>query len=373
MPYINGPFNYVQLTGYINNIPKNITIFMDVHLDLNNQTRCESFDSLDISQYLYKLIKEATIELDFFLEIQQTNIHEPKSDRKDIYIRDVIEMFKTEFLLNGDNVKYSKSNSNVRLHYLDIRDILNFKYILKLLKKEIYPQLNSIRNDNLTNSNKLEKLENIKQNVGNIQNYMKNIFEEYINININPPTFNKYTKEYYLNKIIHKYKHKSTKKSVNTFFNDFFTTSIGDFNNLILQINTKLFFYKNDINNQSKLLQLFNLYNNLNDSIFTLYALITDVYFLRRFLDKDYIQNVVTYCGRNHALNYILFLVKYSNFTITKIYNTGGLTLDEITNKIKAVKENDNIDKVYNLFLFEGDEPKQCIDIPDYVKPEHRW
>ena len=54
--YINGPFNYIQLTGNINNIPKNITIFMDVHLDLNNQTRCTSFDSLDISQYLYKNI-----------------------------------------------------------------------------------------------------------------------------------------------------------------------------------------------------------------------------------------------------------------------------------------------------------------------------
>ncbi len=58
---------------------------------------------------------------------------------------------------------------------------------------------------------------------------------------------------------------------------------------------------------------------------------------------------------------------------ITKIYNTGGLTLDDITNKIKAVKETDNIDKVYNLFLFEGDEPRQCIDVPAYAKPEHRW
>ncbi len=64
--FINGPFNYVQLEGNISNIKKNITIFMDVHLDLNNQTRCESFDSQDISQYLYNMIKHANTSLDFF-------------------------------------------------------------------------------------------------------------------------------------------------------------------------------------------------------------------------------------------------------------------------------------------------------------------
>jgi len=57
--YINGPVNYIQLNGTINNINKNITIFLDTHLDLDNQTRCDSFDSIDISQYLYKLIKNA--------------------------------------------------------------------------------------------------------------------------------------------------------------------------------------------------------------------------------------------------------------------------------------------------------------------------
>jgi len=39
MAFINGPVNYIQLNGTINNINKNITIFMDTHLDLDNQTR----------------------------------------------------------------------------------------------------------------------------------------------------------------------------------------------------------------------------------------------------------------------------------------------------------------------------------------------
>ena len=47
---------------------------MDIHQDLDSQTRCDSFDSIDISQYLYKLIKNTTEPLDFFLEIQYENL-----------------------------------------------------------------------------------------------------------------------------------------------------------------------------------------------------------------------------------------------------------------------------------------------------------
>ena len=67
--FINGPTNFIQLKGTINNIEKNIYLFADRHNSLDNQTRCDSFDSLDISQYLYQLIKNTTIPLDFFLEV----------------------------------------------------------------------------------------------------------------------------------------------------------------------------------------------------------------------------------------------------------------------------------------------------------------
>ena len=52
--YINGPTNYVQLKGKINGYEKNIFLFMDRHYEIDKQTRCESFDSIDISHYLYK-------------------------------------------------------------------------------------------------------------------------------------------------------------------------------------------------------------------------------------------------------------------------------------------------------------------------------
>lgn len=45
-----GPVNYIQLIGTINNIQKKITLFLDTHLDLNNQTRCPSFDKIIYEQ-----------------------------------------------------------------------------------------------------------------------------------------------------------------------------------------------------------------------------------------------------------------------------------------------------------------------------------
>ena len=364
--YINGPYNYVQLSGNINNINKNITLFMDVHLDINNQTRCDSFDSSDISQYLYKLIKDTKIPFDFFLEVREEQIKESITDKREIYIAEVIEMFKTEFIVEKDKVKYSKSNPYVRLHYLDIRDHLQFHHITKQLKKGIFPILNSLKNGyelSQDNSNKINKLEQIKQHIDNIKIHKNTIFKKYINIYNNITKFDKKTQEYYINKILHEYKYDNVKKTIKNFFEENFIKFSSKFDEIISQFNSYIEIYQKNFNNKSILSNFYILYNKLYNILMELYALITDVYFLRRFLDKDYIQNVITYCGRNHALNYIYFLVKYCNFTIIKIYNTNGLTIDDIINKIK---ETDDLNKVYNLFLFEGEKPKQCVEKPHY-------
>jgi hypothetical protein len=369
--FINGPFNYIHLTGNIKGIKKSITIFMDVHLDINNQTRCDSFDSIDISQYLYNLIKQTKVPLDFFLEVRQEQLREPTTDRRDIYIAEVIEMFKSEFITEKDSVKYSKSNDKVRLHYLDIRDHLKFIDVTNQLNKHVLPKLNSLKNDKLNESEKNNILNYIKLCIENIRKNTFEILEKYISIkNNNITDLNKNSKEYYLDKIIHKYKHKTVKTNINNFFNNFYISYNSEFNKLINDFIFYIIYFNNDIYNQSNLEKLFELYNKLKNNLFALYAIITDVFFLRRILDKDYIQNTVTYCGRNHALNYIYFLVKYYDFIIQNIYNTNGLTLDAITNKIK---ETDDINKIYNMFLFEGEKPKQCVEKPNYELINLGW
>ena len=124
--FINGPTNYAHLKGKINGIEKNIYLFMDTHNKLDNQTKCESFDSIDISYYLYNKIKHAKEKLDFFMEIIKSQLEEPDTNKKDIYINSVINLFKTEFVVEKINdkelVRYLETNENVRNHFLDIRD-----------------------------------------------------------------------------------------------------------------------------------------------------------------------------------------------------------------------------------------------------------
>jgi hypothetical protein len=148
--YINGPTNYAHLNGKINGIEKNIFLFFDKHLDLDEQTRCKSFNSIDITYYLYTLIQDAKDYLDFFMEIRLLQLNDKITNKKDIYINEVINLFKSEFIIDKkdgkDEVKYSKTNSKVRLHYLDIRDCLGIFHLrdiylkikknLDLLKKD---------------------------------------------------------------------------------------------------------------------------------------------------------------------------------------------------------------------------------------------
>ena len=158
--FINGPTNFCHLRGSINNVEKNIYFFMDSHYDLDNQTRCTSFNSIDISQYLYKKIIEAKIPLDFFMEIRPTNIKTPITNKRDIYIKEVISLFKTEFINEKIEdkmvVRYSKSNPVVKLHYLDVRDHLELFNVLNIIEDELKKNVELLIN-NLNNNEKKNK------------------------------------------------------------------------------------------------------------------------------------------------------------------------------------------------------------------------
>jgi len=358
--FINGPINYVKLVGQINNKPKNITIFMDVHLDINNQTRCSSFDSIDISQYLYTKIKNAKIPIDLFMEIRNDQIQKPTTNKKDIYIREVIELFKSEFVVVKDKVSYSKSNPNVRLHYLDIRDHLEIFYTSNLINNEIISKLSLLKGDNLTDAEKIDKIEQIKKHIELIKEYTENI---YITKNIiqqnQPQHFDKKSQKYYLNKIIHEYQNENLQTKINEFFDMNVINNISEFQGIVMQIFQLVMYYKYDMKNIEHINRILSLTYTLNTNILKMYTTFTDAYFLRRFLDKDYIRNVITYCGRYHGLNYIYFLIKYFNFEITKIYNPNGLTINNIMDKIKKTYD---LKEVYNLFLIKGEKSIQCTD-----------
>jgi hypothetical protein len=170
--YINGPTNFAHLSGSINGINKEIYLFFDSHIDLNRQTRCESFDSIDISQYLYNLIKNTQTPLDFFLEVREEEIEKPMTNKRDIYIKEVMEMFKSEFIIEKDKIKYSKSNENVRLHYLDIRDHFDLFYITDIISYDI-PETFDLLFKNI--GTKEDNINKLLEHINNIEILLKKL------------------------------------------------------------------------------------------------------------------------------------------------------------------------------------------------------
>lgn len=360
--FISGPVNYIKLIGSINGIQKIIYILMDVHNDIDSQTKCESFDTEEISHYIYKKIKNAQKPLDFFMEIRSEQFTEPRDNKKDIYFKEVIDLFKSEFVMEKDQVKYSKTNPNVKLHYLDIRDHLDLFDVVKYLKIIIDDYLPPLKK-NIEHTNNISRVFKIDKYVKKIEAMIKQIKNIYNEIKKNKLKY-KISKDanYYFNKIIHEYTHDEVKDKLNQFLDSHLEIEITRVLSILYSLKRNIIpRYLDDIGS----IKCFNKLNEnidiLDKLIVDIYSLITDVYFLRRILDKDYISNVITYCGRQHAINYLFVLIKYFDFKLVKIYTTYDTTSDNIISEINKVN---NVRDIYKLFM-PKQEMIQCIDFLD--------
>jgi hypothetical protein len=366
--FINGPINYAYLEGNINGIEKKIYLFMDIHKSLNEETRCKSFDIVDISYYLYKKIKDAKKRLDIFMEINPTDLKIPITNKKDIYINKVTNLFKSEFVVKKvneiENVRCSKTNKNVRLHYLDIRDHLELFDVLDIIKN-IRRKIKLLEEFDI-NKDKVEyKKEELKKKIltnleeinGKIKILTNNKNNLIINTNIE---YDKTTdkQKYYLNKVLNKYQDENLRNNIILFLDDYYANILFNLKNIIKNIKNCLVNF-----NTNEISQINNYLDFIKEAIIDLYSIFTDVFLLRRILDKNYINNCVIYSCCQHSFNYIFFLVKYYNFNIIKIYNSEKKS-DELELEIKKALYPFNI---YKLFYIKEKEYIQCVNyIPMY-------
>lgn len=86
-----------------------------------------------------------------------------------------------------------------------------------------------------------------------------------------------------------------------------------------------------------------------------------DIYFLRRFLDKDYITNAITYTGSAHSNTYINILVKDFGFKITHASYSKIPDIDELNNIVKrTINSNDLGEYLYPPIQ------SQCSDVTHF-------
>ena len=386
---VNGPINVVRLEGEINNIKKILYVFFDYHINIKEQTECESYDSKDIVTYLYDTFKTATKPVDFFFEVKTMNIgNNHISPFKNIYISNISKFYnKSKF---NDSVK-KNIKSNVRYHYLDIRDYLetNIYYNDELLNIHVS---NIIKNKDIFSNDYNNIISSCSQLIFELQIY-KNFFDNDINKKLSrinttnkKESKSKYNILYFLNKISKKYKNKDIINKVKkNYFSDILEkinnciNNLNEIKTLVLKKETYVYRYYDEkikFIEKKDNTRIPNLYYHVDDmrpfiykldylsedvhnDILYIFSKITDLFFLRRFLDKDYITNAISYTGAFHSINYINFLVSNFDFKITHYSYCEEKNLEKL-NKIAKT----DINKLQ--YILSPQKLIQCSDLSSF-------
>jgi hypothetical protein len=365
---INGPINIIRLEGKINNVKKVLYVFLDLHMPHREQTKCEEYFSEDVTQYIKREMLDTDKEIDFFMEHRLGNIQLDKYKKfRDIYIEEMEKFFYENFK------NKSKEFEKIRFHYADIRDtyiIFSNRTINDLLDKYSCGTYNRNTIDMI-----LKKYSESINYVLNIVDIMKGKDIKFDLVSL---------KE--IKKSITKYSNKEVQKK-NKILIELFIKKSKQLTELISENYNLLLSHEKECNSyydesgHSKLVkdkkgsysyffndtEKINLIKN-NQNIITglgmeTYALIMDIYFLRRFCDKDYVTNGIFYGGAAHGILYINFLVYYYDFIVTHAsYSLNGL---DKTNKLLKDKFYEGTE---SNELFEPPLLIQCSDVSKLPK-----
>ena len=339
---INGPNNVVRLT----NEDKVLYIFGDYHLDTQYQTECiysDKYESLDIDKFLLLFMKKNNnIKYDIFHEIDEIKYYKNNINNNPFFKEKYIDNISKLFQSNIKN-KYT----NFKFHYIEIRNnLFLYNIIDNYIKNNFNLMYDSIGKDFILQLTYLKKL--------------ITIFKKSLN------------KNKYIIKILNKYNDKNLKKKFNEIYNiinNYFELIFKKIINLIKYIKLNCY---NDIANINNIKNDINI--NINNDIDDLYLLfldigviLTDLYFLRRFLDKQYIKNGILYTGLAHMCDISYLLVKYFNYKISHVnyihdnININNYIIELSNNNLTYITMlSDLLTKRNNNLIY------QCTDLIDF-------
>jgi hypothetical protein len=409
---ITGPTNAIRLEGYVGNIKKVIYLIGEYHV---KKYKCIEPNALTISQYISNFIETSTNlkkKYDIFIET-------PISHASEYDIRMTYD--KAAHIYDIRDLRYYKSDKNIkniRLHNIDPRLFINenwydFKYDLyAYMDKNNYLDQNVINNivnmcninlsvynimySNLFDTSKAgivhgivpgNKLQNQSKNKTKIVNKKDNKNKLKLSSNFQTISeLNNYVtknQEKLLEKLVTKITKEYTHREIQTiiqnkilapYLKHYFDSEINDyltirdkFTSIKLYDENQLSFYNNKYNYffNNKFEMFSDIKSELNEHwtefISDSGVLLTDIYTIRRFLDKEYITNCILYGGLMHTRNIVYLLVKYFNFKITHIANKDH-SIDDIHAGIgKAINNISDIGYYIYPSIFT-----QCIDIEGF-------
>lgn len=400
---ISGPVNIARLEGDVHGIKKVIYLFMDYHMEVNNQTQCTNIFSEDVQKYFvnsfYNLNKGDKI-YDFFLEIYPTELGGKKQkinypvDSKEKYIEEVVKFFRKLFVYDPkkNKVSINKLFKNVRLHYIDIRDYYKTNIFDRISQMKYIA--NNFMCENTIDINKLDRITNLLEIMRNHLELIISVLSDKtpkkptnvkvirpVNYNIDMDALN-----YLANKVREAYKYDDIKKKMNKILDENienFSSTVNDVDDAIDQFNkyadelqetdNRLVKDENTIYEFSYGLSPYTIRNMIvdianrveelvDDKFVEYFARFIDIYFLRRFLDKDYITNAITYTGALHSNTYMYILVTEFDFKVTHISYSKIKDIDKLNKEIKKR----GLMEVQELIL--PPTLQQCSDMTNFPK-----
>ena len=388
---VSGPYNVFRMTGEVEGIKKTIYLFFDIHRDILRQTKCDDLSSLNFQQYFMNTIKNNPNNMyDFFMEIRHNIIfkYRHSSTNLDNYIMESEKMFKMLYTydVGNDKVYTPKKYKNLRLHHFDYRDVIdNGPTVDDTLLKSKIELINSVYNFGSKSyveekfNEFMKHLEYFEMKYSSIFNAMKQIqnggkrfYEKIMNNQYDVLSVDIFSK------IKNKYEHQNVKKIMNKYCDEFMKEYEKKILDIINQIKSMMLENKDRLMNERKVPQKIFGYDTYDWSIdlemmmITLHKLVemfayetmmfntrfTDMFLIRRFLDKDYIKHAISYTGGAHSFDVAMILKKLFGFKIT---HCGGNP--DIKNYLDKHID-DSFDKL--MFYFQshiGDISTQCIDI----------
>ncbi len=392
---VNGPIICLRLEGYVNSIKKVIYLFGDNHSHVNSQTKCPTHKSKDFVQYFAKTMSMTNkkINYDLFFEIMGPKKPAYLDDKyKDRYIEEITKYFELTINVvnNKDNKKKdknigSKEEPNLRLHHIDIRNAF-FNALIHPKIEELVYFGNKITQEHNLNEELVKQMEFL---LDNLKTHMQNTTASILKEKPIKENLNDYLNTIYstVNAISHKilkgYHNKNVKNilinktQIINMIKTWKSETIKECTNLKEIINKHLITFQNSHNKifagkngaqygldysyvTKCIIEINNSIEIIYNKSLKIYVLIMDMYFLRRFLDKDYITHTISYTGWLHTFNYLFMLVKYFGFQITHTTH-----LEMKPNKIeKMILGNEYNEKI--LAKIMPTELFQCIDMTNF-------
>jgi len=361
---VSGPINTVRLEGAIGKTKKVLYVMLDFHMDINSQTQCEDIRAQNITSYLVEQFDRVTGSdktYDFFMEIYPEMLTTKATTQVTLkYGWAIQELFKKSFVYDPKKNKVVTSTTfpNIRFHYIDIR-----AYIKSELDK-IFSSLGS-HIDNMYHNKYVAAydIDSLLDGISIAVSRLKVVYDllygkgdfdtvKKAHMPLVPATYKsleQYTPEVVAEinrtivaKIVGEHKYDSVKKV----FGEFINSSLRDQFHMLLDLINAMYKYlqaaKKKLHTPNVLAkttssdgtEYYNYWRDTADDLEVVSTLskmfvriseveqdimvgLVDLYFLRRFLNKDYITNGVIYTGALHSLFYVYMLVKYFDFKVT--------------------------------------------------------